>query len=116
MLVVLPWFRCRQPSVHMPLILSLDIQKSRDSHTKFDLACTVLIRLNEGGCSAALAARREVIRRVVDFEDFTRCSGITTCFKLRGSLARCVASSMCRDSFTPHEPGGARAVPLARQS
>lgn len=52
--------------------LEADIQKSRDSHTKFDLARTVLARLNEAG-DAALAARREVVRRIVEFEDFTRC-------------------------------------------
>ena len=44
----------------------------RDSLNKFDIVRTVLTRLNESG-DASLRTRREILRRVVEFEDFTVC-------------------------------------------
>ncbi len=42
------------------------------SLNKFDLARTVLSRLNEGG-DKTLRPRREVLKRVIEFEDFSTC-------------------------------------------
>jgi restriction system protein len=50
--------------------LATTIKRDRGAHTKFDLARTVLTRINEED-DQALAVRREVIKRVVEFEDFT---------------------------------------------
>ena len=72
--------------------------KAADSDTKFDLARTVLIRLNEAG-DAALAARREVIRRVVDFEDFTRCWD-NDVLQAKGLVSEVRRLVNVRDSFT----------------
>ncbi len=44
----------------------------RESINKFEIARTVLTRLNEAG-ESALRERREVLKRVVEFEDFTTC-------------------------------------------
>jgi restriction system protein len=78
--------------------LEADIQKSRDSHTKFDLARTVLVRLNEAG-DAALAARREVVRRIVEFEDFTRCWD-NDVLQAKGLVAEVRHLVNVKDSFT----------------
>ena len=43
-----------------------------ESISKFEIARAVLTRLNEAG-DAALKERREVLKRVVEFEDFTTC-------------------------------------------
>jgi restriction system protein len=52
--------------------LAADLRRDKDSHNKFGLARTVLVRLNEAA-DTALATRREVVKRIVEFEDFTRC-------------------------------------------
>lgn len=49
-----------------------DLARDRSSYSKFAIVRTVLSYLNEAG-DAAIRARREVIKRVVEFEDFTRC-------------------------------------------
>jgi hypothetical protein len=78
--------------------LEADLTRDRQSHTKFDLARTVLVRLNEAG-DAALAVRREVVRRVVEFEDFTRCweNDVLQAKGLVGEVRRLVN---VKDSFT----------------
>jgi restriction system protein len=48
------------------------IQTDRDSVKKVDIARSVLRGLNEGG-DALLAQRRELIKRVSEFEDFSSC-------------------------------------------
>ena len=45
------------------------LAKDRESINKFDIARTVLARLNEAG-DKALRERREVVKRVYEFEDF----------------------------------------------
>jgi restriction system protein len=44
----------------------------RNAINKFEIARRLLTRMNEFG-DRALAIRRELLRRVVEFEDFTRC-------------------------------------------
>lgn len=48
------------------------LQKDSSSINKYEIARTVLIRLNEAG-DATLRERREIVKRVVEFEDFSRC-------------------------------------------
>lgn len=69
---VLLFFQGAGVSPAMMIDLDADLRRDKDSHSKFDLARTVIVRLNEAG-DAALAARREVVRRVVEFEDFSAC-------------------------------------------
>jgi restriction system protein len=45
---------------------------ARDSVTKFEIVREVLVRLNQRG-EAALRERREVLKRVVEWEDFSTC-------------------------------------------
>lgn len=46
-----------------------ELASDRTSHNKFNIARTILTRLNQRGDNG-LRARREVIKRVVEFEDF----------------------------------------------
>lgn len=46
-----------------------ELKADRDAHNKYDIARIVLTRLNERGDNG-LRPRREVIKRVVEFEDF----------------------------------------------
>ena len=48
------------------------VQRDASSITKFDITRTLLARLNEGG-DPLLRARREVVKRVSEYEDFSRC-------------------------------------------
>lgn len=78
--------------------LEADLKRDKDSHNKFDLARTLIVRLNEAGDST-LAARREVVRRIVEFEDFTRCweNDVLQAKGLVGEVRRLVN---VKDSFT----------------
>lgn len=46
--------------------------RAHESINKFEIARTVLTRLNEAG-DTAIRERREIVKRVVEFEDFTTC-------------------------------------------
>ncbi len=48
------------------------VHKDANSINKYEIARTVLVRLNDAG-DVALRERREIIKRVVEFEDFSRC-------------------------------------------
>lgn len=52
--------------------LRQQLSSDAKSINKFDIVRTVLTRLNQDG-EAALGQRRAVLRRVVEFEDFTSC-------------------------------------------
>jgi len=52
--------------------IELKIQTDRDSINKYEMTRTILERINHQG-TAYLAQRREVIKRIVEFEDFSRC-------------------------------------------
>jgi restriction system protein len=75
-----------------------DIRRDRGSHSKFELARTVVVRLNEGG-DPCLAARREIVRRIVEFEDFTRCWE-NDALQARGLVAEVRRLVNVKDSFT----------------
>jgi len=48
------------------------VQTNKDSISKFEIARRVLQRINADG-DAGLRARREIVKRVVEFEDFSSC-------------------------------------------
>lgn len=52
--------------------IRLRVEQDRDKISKYEIARNVIIRLNEAG-DAALRERREIIKRVVDFKDFSGC-------------------------------------------
>ena len=52
--------------------LEHQVENSRDSIKKHEIARVVLQRINEKGDSA-LRARREIIKRIVEFEEFSSC-------------------------------------------
>lgn len=50
----------------------LKVRQDKDSVNKYEIARSVLCRLNDEG-EPALAMRREVLKRVSEFEDFSSC-------------------------------------------
>lgn len=66
--------------------------------SKFEITRTILTRLNERG-DRALAQRREVIRRVTEFEDFSACWDSDQ-LKAQGLVARVRNVVNVKDSFT----------------
>ena len=69
---VLSFLRGAGISQSMVSDLETQLIADRNSLTKYDIVRAVLTRLNESG-DAALRERREVIKRVVEFEDFSTC-------------------------------------------
>ena len=69
-----------------------------ESINKFDIARTVLTRLNEAGDSE-LRNRREVLKRVVSFEDFSTCWPDDH-LEARGLVSRIQNVINVKDSFT----------------
>jgi restriction endonuclease Mrr len=52
--------------------LSEKLQKDASSINKYEIARTVLVRINDAG-DVALRERREIVKRVTEFNDFSRC-------------------------------------------
>lgn len=48
------------------------VQTDRENISKYEIARTALTRINEKG-ESTLGNRREVLKRVVEFEDFSTC-------------------------------------------
>lgn len=69
-----------------------------DRLNKFRMARTVLTRINEGG-DTLLRVRREVLKRVTDFEDFTHCWPNDQ-LQARGLVAQIQQAVNMKDSFT----------------
>lgn len=90
----------RGAGVHPEILADLEAEYAhdKDSVNKFSITRTVLTRLNERG-DATLAARREVIKRVVEFEDFSTCWDSDQ-QKARGQVAAIRQSVNIHDSFT----------------
>ncbi|HUJ13810.1 MAG TPA: restriction endonuclease, partial [Thermoanaerobaculia bacterium] len=78
--------------------LAAIVQRDKDSITKFELARRVLERINAEGDNA-LAARREVIKRVVEFEDFSSCWP-NDLLEAQGLVAQIRRVVNVKDSFT----------------
>lgn len=74
------------------------VQADRDSVKKFEIARDVLRQLNEGG-DETLAQRREVIKRISEFEDFSSCWDNDR-YKAQGLVAQIQKVVNVKDSFT----------------
>lgn len=78
--------------------LRLRVDADRAGITKYEITRTVLNRLNEDS-DRALAQRRQVIKRVTDFEDFSACWDSDR-LKAQGLVARVRSVVNVKDSFT----------------
>lgn len=74
------------------------VNEDKDSIKKHEIARTVLTRLNERGDST-LVQRREVLRRVVEFESFSSCWEADQ-LKAKGLVAEVRHVVNVKDSFT----------------
>ena len=74
------------------------VRADRDSVKKHEIARDVLRRLNEGG-DKTLAQRREVIKRVSEFEDFSNCYENDR-YKAQGLVVQIQKVVNVKDSFT----------------
>jgi restriction system protein len=81
--------------------LDNDLRTDPDSLNKFEMTRRVLILLNEGA-DATLTARREVVKRVVEFEEFATCWPNDQ-LQAQGLVAQVRALVKRRDSFTRME-------------
>lgn len=84
-------------SVHLE-DLQKQLQKDRDSVRKNQIVETVLTRINEKG-ESGLAERREVLKRVVEFEDFSTCWPEDQ-LKAKGLVSEIRRVINIKDSFT----------------
>src|SRR5258708_921953 len=74
------------------------VQADKNSVKKHEIARDVVRRLNEGG-DKTLAQRREVIKRVSEFEDFSSCWDNDR-YKAQGLVAQIQKLVNVKDSFT----------------
>lgn len=90
----------RGAGVPAQYVADIEAQLKQDpaSVKKHESARTVLTRINEGG-DALLAARRELLKRVTQFEDFSRCYE-SDMMKARGLVAEISRVVNVKDSFT----------------
>ncbi len=95
--------------------LRLKLASDKNSIGRYEIARTVLGRLNDRG-DAALAPRREIVKRVVEFEDFSRCWENDR-LQARGLVAEVQRLVNVRDSFTrmKNEVDGERKKRIAEQ-
>jgi len=73
------------------------LRQDRSSVNKFDMTRTVLQRLNENG-EPALRERREILKRIVEFEDFS-CCWESDQLKAKGLVAEIRRVVNVKDSF-----------------
>ncbi len=78
--------------------LSIKLRKDRQSINKFEIARTVLTRLNEKG-EPTLRERREILKRVTEFEDFSTCWPNDQ-LKAKGLVAEIRRVINVKDTFT----------------
>jgi len=74
------------------------LRKDRNSINKYEIVRTVLERLNAKG-EPALRERREILRRVTEFEDFSTCSPNDQ-LKAKGLVGEISRVVGVKDSFT----------------
>lgn len=78
--------------------LEARLAESRESVSKFEIVRTVIARLNEAG-DGALRVRREVLKRVCEFEDFSTCWPDDS-LKAQGLVSRVQKVVKVKYSFT----------------
>lgn len=74
------------------------VQKDASSINKYEIARTALVRLNDAG-DAALRERREIVKRVVEFNDFSGCWSDDQILAM-GLVAKVRELVNVKDSFT----------------
>ncbi len=90
----------RGAGVPASLITDLEerVNKDRAGIGKYEIARATLTRMNEGGDNL-LAPRRELLKRVVEFEDYTRCYD-SDVMKAKGLVSEVRRIINVKDSFT----------------
>jgi restriction system protein len=76
----------------------VSLQRDRESVRKHELARSVLTRLNEAG-ESALGPRREVLKRITEFDDFSSCWDNDR-LKAQGLVSQIQKLVNIKDSFT----------------
>lgn len=95
---VLTFFKGAGVELGLMTDMTRKVDQDKDSIKKHEIVRTVLERLNERG-DATLRARREVVRRVVEFEDFSACWPSDQ-LKAKGLVAQIRQVVNVKDSFT----------------
>jgi restriction system protein len=95
---VLLFFKGSGVGVQFTQDLQAQVQADRQSVRKHEIVRTVLTRLNDRG-EVALRERREVLKRVVEFEDFSTCWAEDQ-LKAKGLVAEIRRVTHVKDSFT----------------
>ena len=95
---LLLFFRGAGVTPNLVADLTLRVQTDRTNITKYEIARTILSRINDHG-DAMLSTRREVIKRVVEFEDFSTCWPDDQ-LKAKGLLSEVRRVVNVKDSFT----------------
>lgn len=94
---VLLFFRGAGVSLSITSDLDKKVIYDRDNINKYEIARTILSRLNEKG-EATLRERREILKRVTEFEDFSTCWP-TDQLKAKGLVAEIRRVIDVKDSF-----------------
>jgi restriction system protein len=95
---VLLFFKGAGVSATITNSLTARVNKDKASITKYEITRTALTRLNEKG-EATLRERREVLKRVVEFEDFSTCWPADQ-LKAKGLVGEVRRVIDVKDSFT----------------
>ena len=98
---VLLFFRGAGVEQHFYVDLAQKVQSDASSITKFEIVRTILTRLNARG-EAALRERREVLKRVTQFEEFETCWDNDR-LQAKGLVAEVRNLVNVKDSFTRME-------------
>jgi restriction system protein len=78
--------------------LSDRLQRDASSINKYEIARTILVRINDAG-DVALRERREIVKRVTEFNDFSRCWANDQ-IEAMGLVAKVREFVNVKDSFT----------------
>ena len=95
---VLVFFRGAGVDLSLLADLKRKVAEDRSGISKFEIVRTVLTRLNENG-DKYLRERREVLKRVIEFEDFSTCWPEDE-LKAKGLVAEIQRVVNVKDSFT----------------
>lgn len=95
---VLLFFKGAGVSESVTRDLAARVAKDRNSVNKYEMARTVIDRLNAKG-EATLRERREILKRVTEFEDFSTCWP-TDQLKAKGLVGEISRVINVKDSFT----------------
>jgi len=95
---VLLFFKGAGVDVTLTDDLAIRVNQDPDNINKYEIVRTVLTRLNEKG-EATLRERREILKRITEFEDFSTCWPADQ-LKAKGLVAEIRRVVNVKDSFT----------------